>query len=151
MHVVAIIVFRAVGTWQWHIVKAKCDCCVWRTSWCAGVMWTVQAIDRRRVAEGSDCSVAREKCYAVVAKWKLDGLRNCRRLLPGVYECTERNKRPKSPSWWAPVETVLQRPLCTRCLAKGHDGRLGRGCWAHARDDQSDQALSEHRWVGRDR
>ena len=45
-------------------------------------------------------------------------------------------ERPKSPSQWAPVETVLQRPSCTRRLAKGRNGQLGRGCWVHARDNR---------------
>ena len=51
----------------------------------------------------------------------------------------------------ATVETVLRRPSCTRRSAKGRDGRLGRGCWAQARDDRSGRALSEHRRAGRDR
>ena len=31
---------------------------------------------------------------------------------------------PKSPLWWAPVETVLRRPSCTQRSAKGRNGRL---------------------------
>ena len=57
---------------------------------------------------------------------------------------------PKSPSRWAPVETMLRRLLCARRSAKGHDGQLGRGCWACARDDWSGWVLSEYRQAGRD-
>ena len=48
------------------------------------------------------------------------------------------------------AEMVLQRLSCTRCLAKGCNGRLGRGYWVHAHDNQSGRALSENRWVGWD-
>ena len=83
MRVVVIIMFRAAGMWQWRVIKAEHDCCVWKTSWRAGATWTVQAIDRRQVVEGSNCGVAQEKRYAAAVKWQLDGLRKMSETPPG--------------------------------------------------------------------
>ena len=88
----------------------------------------------------------------VTARRRLDRLRKTKTPPGSPLNAQLRGKRPKSPSRWAPVETVLQRPSCTRHSAKGRDGWLGRGCWARApRDDRSGRALLEHRRAGRDR
>ena len=95
-------------------------------------MWAAQVKGARWAVGKATVAVVQEK-RAVHDGVAASELRKQRKLLPGVvqvHKCAA--SEPKSPSRWAPVETMLRRPLCAWRLAKGHDGWLRRGCWSGA-------------------
>ena len=83
-------------------------------------------------------------------RWRPDCPHELESVEPGIHRLAK-DKKAGDLSLPFAVETMLRRPSCAQRSAKGHDGRLGRGCWARVRDDQSGRALSEHRWAGWDR